>query len=146
MKKQRWVPYWLFARLFIFLLVVIALVGQHMAKGEMNPVIEEMAALDLAFKTIIGAVILGDMEVIHPALSKVREAREGLEGAVKTGYQISLPKNQNRLGEFFRLDSQFHIDLAELSAAAETGQKKVIRNLTHKLLDECVGCHERFRK
>jgi hypothetical protein len=146
MKRRRWYHDWVFGRPFILLLVVIAFVGQPMAKGEMNPLLEEMAALDSAFKTIIGAVILGDLEVINPALSKVRDAREGLEGAVKTGYQISLPKNQNRLGDFFKLDSQFHIDLEELSGAVETGQKKVIRNLAHKLLDECVGCHERFRK
>ena len=146
MKRRRWDHGWVFGRPFILLLVVIAFVGQPTAKGEMNPVSEEMAALDSAFKIIIGAVILGELEVINPALSKVRDARERLEGAVKTGYQISLPKSQNRLGDFFKLDSQFHIDLEELSAAAETGQKKVIKNLTHKLLDECVGCHERFRK
>lgn len=146
MKRRRWYHYGVFGCPLILLLVVVALVGRPMAKGEMNPVLAEMAALDSAFKIIIGAVILGDIEVIHPALSKVRDSREALEGAVKTGYQISLPKNQNRIGDFFKLDSQFHIGLEELSAAAETGQKKVVRNLTHKLLDECVGCHERFRK
>ena len=146
MKRRRWHPYWESGCPFIFLLVIIAFVGQPMAKGEMNPVVEEMAALDSAFKTIIGAVILGNIEQINPALSKVRDAREGLERAVKAGYQISLPKNQNRLGDFFTLDSQFHIDLEELSSAAGTGQKKVVRNLAHRLLDECVGCHERFRK
>ncbi len=146
MKRRRWYHLGVFGCPLILGLVVVALVGRPMAKGEMNPVPEEMAALDSAFKIIIGAVILGDIEVIHPALSKVRDSREALEGAVKTGCQISLPKNQNRLGDFLKLDSQFHIDLEELSAAAETGQKKVVRNLTHRLLDECVGCHERFRK
>lgn len=146
MKRRRWYHLGVFGCPLILGLVVVALVGRPMATGEMNPVPEEMAALDSAFKIIIGAVILGDIEVIDPALSKVRDSREALEGAVKTGYQISLPKNQNRLGDFLKLDSQFHIDLEELSAAAETGQKKVVRNLTHKLLDECVGCHERFRK
>ena len=132
---------------FVLSLVVTAFsVWQPMAKGEMNPVLEEMAALDSAFKIIIGAVILGDLGAINPALAKVQDAREGLQGAVKAGYQISLPKNQNRLGDFFILDSQFHIDLEELSAAAQTGQKKVVKNLTHKLLDECITCHERFRK
>lgn len=146
MKLRRWHAYWVFGCPLILLLMVVAPVGRPMAKGEMNPVLEEMAALDSAFKIIIGAVILGDVEVINPALSKVRDSREALEGAMRTGYQISLPKYQNRLGDFFKLDSQFHISLEELSAAAETGQKKVVRNLTHKLLDECVGCHERFRK
>ena len=146
MKRLRWYLYWIPGFPFILLLVILAFVGQPMAKGEMNPVREEMAALDSAFKTIIEAVVLGDIELINPALSKVRDAREGLEGAVKAGYQILLPKNQNRLADFFKLDSQFHIDLEELSSAAGTGQKKVVRNLAHKLLDECVGCHERFRK
>jgi len=117
-----------------------------MAKGGVNPLVEEMMALDSAFKTIIGAVILGELEAINAALSKVRDTREGMERAVQGGYQVSLLKNQNRLGDFFKLDSQFHIGLEELSGAAETGQKKVVKNLTHRLLDECVGCHERFRK
>ena len=146
MIERIWNHYWASGRLFILLPLIVVFGGQPMARGGMDPLTQEMAALNSAFKTVIGAIILGDLEAINLALSKVRDSREELERAVQKGYQISLPKNQNRLGDFFKLDTQFHIDLLELSAAAETGQKKVVKNLAHRLLDECVGCHERFRQ
>ena len=94
-----------------------------------------MAALDPAFKTIIDAVVLGDMQRITPALMGVTEARERVEKAVKSGQKILLPRNQGQLREFLYLDEQFHTNLEELGRAAETGQKKVVKNYAHKLLD-----------
>jgi cytochrome c556 len=76
----------------------------------------------------------------------VAEARERVEKAVKAGQKILLPKNQSQLREFLYLDEQFHINLEGLSRAAETGQKKVVKNYAHKLLDACVVCHEKYRK
>ena len=120
--------------------------SQSKPEAEMNLIMQEMTALDRAFKTIIDAVVLGDMQPIVPALTVVAEARERVEKALKEGQQILLPKNQSQFREFLRLDEQFHIDLMELSKAAETGQKKVVRNYAHKLLDSCVVCHEKYRK
>ena len=114
--------------------------------AETNLILEEMAALDQAFKTIIDAVVLGDVQRIRPALMGVTEARERVENAVKAGQQILLPRNQSQFREFLKLDEQFHINLEELSKAAETGQKKVVKNYAHKLLDACVVCHEKYRK
>jgi cytochrome c556 len=114
--------------------------------AETNLILEEMAALDPAFKTIIDAVVLGDMQRITPALMGVTEARERVEKAVKSGQKILLPRNQGQLREFLYLDEQFHINLEELGRAAETGQKKVVKNYAHKLLDACVVCHEKYRK
>ena len=114
--------------------------------AETNLIVEEMAALDQAFKTIIDAVVLGDMQRITPALMGVTEARERVEKAVKAGQRILLPKNQGQFREFLKLDEQFHVELEELSKAAETGQKKVVKNYAHKLLDACVVCHEKYRK
>lgn len=114
--------------------------------AETNFILEEMAALDPAFKTIIDAVVLGDMQRITPALMGVTMARERVEKAVKAGQKILIPKNQSQLREFLYLDEQFHIDLEELGRAAETGQKKVVKNYAHKLLDACVVCHEKYRK
>jgi len=111
--------------------------------AERNLILEEMTALDRALKTIIDAVVLGDMQGIIPALTEVTEARERVE---KAGQKILLPKNQSQFREFLRLDEQFHIDLEELSKAAQTGQKKVVRNYAHRLLDSCVVCHEKYRK
>ena len=113
--------------------------------AETNLILEEMAVLDPAFKTIIDAVVIGDMQRIPPALRGVAEARERVEKAVRAGQKILLPKNQSQLREFLYFDEQFHIYLEELSRAAETGQKKVVKNYVHKLLDACVVCHEKYR-
>jgi len=120
--------------------------SQTKSGAETRVIREEMAALDQAFKTIIDALVLGDMERIKPAVTGISEARERVEGAIKAGQRILLPKNQSQVREFFKLDEQFHTDLEELSKAAETGQKKVVKNYAHKLLDACVVCHEKYRK
>ncbi len=132
--------------LIFSLLVAAPFVRQPMAKEERNFLREEMEVLDSAYQAVIDALVLDDMNLINPELTKVEDARERLKEAEKNGYRISLPKNPKRLEDFLSLDGQFHIDLAELSSAAQTGQKKVVRNLAHKLLDACVACHERFRK
>ena len=134
------------AGLILSLVVAAPFVRQPMAREERNFLREEMEALDSAYKAVIDALVLGDMNLINPELIKVQDARERLKEAEKNGYRISLSKNQKRLEDFFSLDRQFHIDLEELSSAAQTGQKKVVRNLAHRLLDACVACHERFRK
>ena len=132
----------------VILLLGIAafLISSPLAREERNPVREEMEDLDLAFKEVIDAVILGDMNLIPPALAKAQEAREKRDDAIKSGFQVLLPKNPNRMNEFSFLDQKFQIDLLELGRAAETGQKRAVRNQTHRLLDTCVGCHEKFRK
>jgi hypothetical protein len=146
MKKQSGRGPWLFFAGFFFWLAASPLVPPSLAQGDKNPIREEMMLLDSAFKTIIDGVVLGNFEGINPALAKVQDARARLKDALKAGYRISLPKNQKRLGDFFSLSDQLHVDLAELASAAETGQKKVVKNFSHRLLDTCVGCHERFRK
>jgi cytochrome c556 len=137
---------WQFAGLVILLLVGAFLVSSLFAKEERNLAREEMAELDLAFKGIIDAVVLGDMSLIPPALGKAQEAHEKRDDALKAGFPIRLPKNPNRRDEFIFLDQKFQIDLLELGRAAETGQRRAVRNQAHKLLDACVGCHEKFRR
>jgi cytochrome c556 len=111
-----------------------------------NLVKEEMLVLDPAFKKIIDAVVLGDMRIIKSAVSDLHEARENVEKAVKAGQKITLPKNQDELKEFLELDDKFHEEFEALEKAAETGNKQVVKDQTHKLLDACVVCHERFKK
>jgi hypothetical protein len=122
------------------------LASSPLAGEERNPVREEMAGLDLAFREIIDAVVLGDMSLIPPALAKAQEARDQRNETVRAGVPISLPKNANRMDDFSLFDRKFQIDLLELGRAAETGQKRAVRNQAHKLLDACVGCHEKFRR
>jgi hypothetical protein len=136
----------LFAGFISLLLVAVFLVTSPLAGEERNPVREQMAGLDWAFKGIIDAVVLEDMNLIPPALEKAQEARERREDVVKAGFPIRLPKNPKRMDEFFFLEQKFQIDLLELGRAAETGQKRAVRNQAHKLLDACVGCHEKFRR
>jgi cytochrome c556 len=52
----------------------------------------------------------------------------------------------SKFKEFAELDGRFKKDLGTLEKAAEKGQKKVVKDQTHKLLDDCVVCHEGFRK
>ena len=127
-------------------LIGVSALGQTKPKGEMNLVMEEMMALDPAFKTIIDAVVLGNMKIIKPALVEVHEAREEVEKAVKAGQKITLQKNQDRVKEFVELDDKFHEEFEALEKAAEAGNKKVVKDQIHKLLDACVVCHERFKK
>jgi hypothetical protein len=126
--------------------VAAFLISPPLAGEDRNPVREEMAGLDLAFKGIIDAVVLEDMNLIPPALEKSQDARGKREDAVKAGFPIRLPKNPKRMDEFFFLEQKFQIELLELGRAAETGQKRAVRNQAHKLIDACVGCHEKFRK
>ncbi len=122
------------------------LVTSPLAGEERNPLKEEMAGLDLAFKEMIDAVVLGDLSLVPPAVEKAREARGKRDEVIRAGYPLRLPKNPNREDEFNFFDRKFQADLVEMARAAETGQKRAIRNHVHKLLDACLGCHERFRK
>jgi cytochrome c556 len=117
------------------------------ASGQsVNLIKEEMLALDPAFKKVIDALVLGDMKIVKPALHELHEAREEVEMAVKGGKEITLQKNQDQVKEFIELDDKFHEEFEVLEKAAETGDKKIVQAQTHKLLDACVVCHERFKK
>lgn len=107
---------------------------------------EEMVALEEAFETIIDAVIFSNMELIKPAVVRFHKARENVEEAISSGSRIILPKNHDRFKEFVELDIKFYEDFGTLEKAAGKGEKKVVKDQTHKLLDGCVVCHERFRK
>ncbi len=99
---------------------------------------------------------LVERDSLHKELALIGNAeREGratpeqakrADEAVKAGFPIRLSKNPKRMNEFFLLEEKFQIELLELGRAAETGQKRAVRNQAHKLLDACVGCHEKFRR
>ncbi len=128
-------------------LVRVSAVGQTKEpKGGMSLLMEEMVALDAAFETIIDAVIFGNIELIKPAVARFHMTREKVKEAITAGQRITLPKNQDRFKEFVELDDRFQKDLEALERAAEKGHKKAVKDHTHKLLDDCVLCHEGFRK
>ena len=126
-------------------LIAISAMGQAKPKGGMA-LREEMVALEEAFETIIDAVIFSNMELIKPAVVRFHKATEKVEEAISSGPRIILPKNHDKFKEFVELDIKFHEDLASLEKAAEKGQKELVKDQTHKLLDRCVVCHERFKK
>lgn len=145
MKQKIFIQVVVFLSILSSFIMVISVLSQT-KPARVNLVKEEMLALDPAFKKIIDAVVLGNLKIIKPALHDVHEAREEVERAVKAGQKITLPKNQDKLQEFIELDDHFHEEFEVLEKAAESGNKKVVQQQTHKLLDACVVCHERFAK
>jgi len=114
--------------------------------GGMNPLRQEMLALEEVFEIIIDAVIFDNMELIIPLVPPFREARKKFEEVISTGRKIELPKNKKKFREFLKLDDKFQMDFGTLEEAAEKGQKEAVKDKTHKLFDACVVCHEKFRK
>jgi soluble cytochrome b562 len=146
MKQKKFISIIAFISILSAFLIMTSILGQTKPMGGVNLVKEEMLALDPAFKKVIDAVVLGNMKIVKPALADLHEAREEVEKAVKAGQKISLQKNQDQLKEFIELDDKFHEEFEVLEKAAEAGNKKVVQDQTHKLLDACVVCHERFKK
>ena len=145
MKQKKFIPIIAFISILSAFLIMTSVLSQT-KPGGVNLVKEEMLVLDPAFKKVIDAVVLGNMKIVKPALADLHEAREEVEKAVKVGQKITLQKNQDKLKEFIELDDKFHEEFEVLEKAAEAGNKKVVKDQTHKLLDACVVCHERFKK
>jgi cytochrome c556 len=152
-KQKRRIP--MNCKRFISIIIVVSFLGTCLiaisAMGQAKPragmvLREEMVALEEAFEIIIDAVIFSNMELIKPAVVRFHKATEKVEEAISSGPRIILPKNHDKFKEFVELDIKFHEDLASLEKAAEKGQKELVKDQTHKLLDRCVVCHERFKK
>ena len=146
MKQKKFISIIAFISILSAFLIMTSVLSQTKPMGGVNLVKEEMLALDPAFKKVIDAVVLGNMKIVKPALADLHEAREEVEKAVKVGQKITLQKNQDKLKEFIELDDKFHEEFEALEKAAEAGNKKMVKDQTHKLLDACVVCHERFKK
>ena len=146
MRCKKSVPIIIFAGILVAIIIGTSVSSQTQQRGGVNLVKEEMLVLDPAFKKVIDAVVLGNMKLIKPVLHELHEAREEVEKAVKGGQKITLQKNQDRLKEFIELDDKFHEEFEKLEKAVEADNKKVVLDQTHKLLDACVFCHERFKK
>lgn len=93
MKHKKIVIMIIFVEILGIVILGASVFGQTKPRGGVNLVKEEMAVLDPAFKKVINVVVLGNMEIIKPALDDLREAREEVEKAIKAGQKIPLPKN-----------------------------------------------------
>jgi cytochrome c556 len=114
------------------------------AQDNGNPLIEEMMLLDTAFREIVSAVAVGDGSRVLKALEPMHGAMEKTHEGVHEG-AVRIPKNADRVKEFMKMDKQFHEDLESLASASGKNDKKAMLDLTKKLLDGCVSCHQGFR-
>ena len=118
--------------------------GRHGGTGT-NPLIEEMVILDNVFRKVVSAVALGDGALVHKALESMHGAMEKTHEGVHAG-TVTLPKNNDRMKEFVKLDVKFHEKLEALAQAGERNDQKKMLSLTKQLLDRCVECHRTFRQ
>jgi len=129
------------------LLIVSLIIPSVMVSADdmVNPLIEEMRTLDVAFRDIVSAVAIGDGRRVNKSIDSLHGLRERTHKAVETG-MIRLPRNQHRLKEFLKLDERFHTELELLSKAAHKNNQRKMLILTKKLLDGCVNCHRVFKR
>ncbi len=109
-----------------------------------SPVKVEMRLLDSAFRNLISSLILNNPKGIEASFHEVHKAKLITEKAIEKG-EIKLPKNGDKMKEFIEMDEQFHKELEGLLAASGKGDMKKVQDATHRLLDGCVQCHQRFR-
>jgi hypothetical protein len=113
--------------------------------AELNPLILEMRLLDNVFKEVVSAVSLSDSSGVIKALESMHGTMEKTHEGVHSG-TVKIPKNADKLEEFVKMDKDFHNDLDTLAHAAHENNSKEMADLTKKLLDGCINCHQIFRK
>lgn len=109
-----------------------------------SPVKAEMRLLNDAFKNLIDALILNTPETIEEPFHEVHKAKMNTEKALEKG-DLKLPKNNDKIKQFVHMDEQFHKKLEVLIEASRKKDMKTVQDVTHKLLNGCVGCHTKFR-
>ena len=120
--------------------------SHHEASSPAGPcaLVDEMKALDAVFREVVSAVAVGDGNRVHQALESMHGKMEKTQEALHAG-KVSLRKNAAKAAEFEKMDKDFHARLASLGKAAHKGDSKGMTELTKKLLDGCVSCHNKFR-
>ena len=137
-------------RIFLAVVSLILFLGMLIYSREAttatteSPVKIEMRLLDSAFRNLISSLILNNPAGIEAPFHEVHRAKMITEKAIERG-EIKLPKNGDKMKEFIEMDEQFHRKLEELLAASGKGDMKKVQDATHRLLDGCVQCHQRFR-
>lgn len=125
-------------------LISTAAVHAEEAKAD-SPVKAEMKLLDKAFKNLIDSLVLNTPEAVEEPFHDVHMAKANTEKALEKG-EIKLPKNNDKMKQFVEMDEQFHKRLEHLLEASRKKDMKAVQEVTHKLLDGCVQCHNKFRK
>jgi len=109
-----------------------------------SALIQEMAALDNAFREIVSSVAVGSGERVIKAIEPMHGTMEKTQEAVKSG-AVKIRKNQNKTATFIKMDKDFHTNLEVLVAASKKNNQKLMAATTKKLLDGCIACHQMFR-
>jgi len=141
---------WIFALISALVLAAatIAVSAEHRHspadhKGH-NALIEEMRKLDAAFHEIVSGVALNDGHRVHAAIDSLHGTMEKTQDALHRG-DVKLRKNAGNIKVFEKMDRDFHKDLESLAGAAHKNDTNRMNELTKKLLDGCVSCHNSFR-
>ena len=109
-----------------------------------NPLKTEMRLLDSAFKNLIDSLIFNNPKTIQEPFEEVHKAKKNTEAALEKGL-IKLPKNNDKIKDFVKMDEEFHHNMEGLIEASGKGNMKKVQDITHRLLNGCVQCHNRFR-
>lgn len=112
--------------------------------GLENPLKTEMQVLDNAFKNLISSIVLNNLSAIEEPFHEVHKARHKTEEALEKK-EIVLPKNNDKMADFTKIDNKFHHELESLIEASRKGDLKKVQKVTHELLDTCIQCHTKFR-
>ena len=112
--------------------------------GLENPLKAEMQVLDNAFKNLITSIVLNNLSAIEEPFHEVHKAKHKTEEALERK-EIVLPKNNDKMAEFTKIDNKFHHELEDLIEASRKGDLKKVQKVTHELLDTCIQCHTKFR-
>lgn len=112
--------------------------------GLENPLKTEMQVLDSAFKNLITSIVLNNLNAIEEPFHEVHKARHKTDEALEKK-EIVLPKNNDKMAEFTKIDNKFHHELEVLIEASRKGDLKKVQKATHTLLDTCIQCHTMFR-
>ncbi len=126
-------------------MVMFATAAVHAEEAKESPVKAEMKLLDKAFKNLIDSLVLNTPEAIEEPFHEVHMAKANTEKALEKG-EIKLPKNNDKMKQFIEMDEQFHKKLEHLLEASRKKDMKAVQEVTHKLLNGCVKCHNKFRK
>jgi hypothetical protein len=110
-----------------------------------NSLVEEMLVIDQGFRDIVSAVSLGDNRQVRSSLEAVHGAAGKTGRGVRAG-NFKLPKNSQRIKEFSKIDHGFQEKLKSLGRTAKHKNSKEMVRITKQILDDCVQCHQIFKK
>lgn len=135
----------LLCAILVLVFATVASAAEAPQAVKTNPLKEEMWLLNAAYKILVDSLILRNPQAIAGPFEKVLKAKPRTEAALEKG-EIRLPKNNDKAGEFKKMDEEFHAMVEDLIGLSKKGDMSGVQKLTHRLLDGCVRCHDSFRK